>query len=202
MVTIVFRAIGELILQLPQTPAHWVLAGACAATVLFFGVGLTIYFERGPRPTWVLVAHYGSMVLALFECAGVWLLPPRLDPWVATAIVMYLAALWVFLAAIESAKRTRLQRSFIDLPLPDRLITDGPFRWVRHPFCTGYLLAALAAPVGIDHAVMSLIAAPLVATAIFAAMREERVWLAGPKSDQYREYRRRTGTFVPFIGRG
>ena len=189
-------------LQLPQSLIHWLLAGASAATVLFFGVGLTLYFERGLRPAWVRVAHFGSMVFALLECVGVCVLPPRHDPWVAAGIAMYLVALSVFLAAIESAKRTRLQRSFVDLPLPDRLITDGPFRWVRHPFCTGYLLAALAGPVGIDHSVMSLIAAPLVLVAIYAAIREERVWLSGARADEYRDYRRRTGMFVPFIGRG
>jgi protein-S-isoprenylcysteine O-methyltransferase Ste14 len=100
---------------------------------------------------------------------------------------MYIVALAVFLAAIEAAKRTRLQRSFIDLPLPDRLITDGPFQWVRHPFCTGYLLGALAGPTGIDHPMMFLIAAPLVAISIYAAVREERVWMSGPRAEEYRE---------------
>jgi protein-S-isoprenylcysteine O-methyltransferase Ste14 len=115
---------------------------------------------------------------------------------------MYAGALAVFLAAIEAAKRTRLQRSFVDHPLPDRLITDGPFKWVRHPFCAGYLLGAFAGPVGIHDPVMLAVAAPLVAIAIMAAVREERVWLSGPRADEYAGYRRRTGMFVPFIGRG
>lgn len=170
--------------------------------VLFFAAGLTLYFERAPRPGWVLALHYGSLVIALVEFVGVLLLPTRTDPWVGTGIMMYMAAIAIFLSAIESAKRTRLQRSFVDLPLPDRLITDGPFQWMRHPFCTGYLLGALAGPVAIDHGVMSLIAAPLMMVTILAAMREEKVWLAGPRADEYRAYRRRTGTFVPFIGRG
>lgn len=190
-----------MILQLPQTLIHWLLTGASAAMVLFFGAGLTLYFERGTRPGWVLALHYGSLVLALLELVGVMLLPPRTDPWVGVGIAMYMIAIAIFLAAIESAKRTRLQRSFVDLPLPDRLITDGPFRWVRHPFCTGYLLGALAGPIAIDHAVMWLIAAPLMLVTICAAVREERVWLSGPRAEEYREYRRCTGTFVPFIGR-
>jgi protein-S-isoprenylcysteine O-methyltransferase Ste14 len=190
-----------LTLQLPQTLIHWLLTGTSASIVLFFAAGLTLYFERGTRPGWVMALHYGSLVLALVEFGGVMLLPPRADPWVGTGIAMYMVAIALFLAAIEAAKRTRLQRSFIDLPLPDRLITDGPFRWIRHPFCTGYLLGALAGPVAIDHAVMPVLAAPLMLMTIYAAMREERVWLSGPRADEYRAYRRRTGTFVPFIGR-
>ena len=105
----------------------------------------------------------------------------------------------LYLAAIEAAQRTRLQRSFIDHPLPDRLITDGPFRWMRHPFCTGYLLGALAPPIAIADLRMIAISLPLVAITFSAAIREERVWLASPHGDAYRAYRKRTGMFIPFL---
>jgi protein-S-isoprenylcysteine O-methyltransferase Ste14 len=177
------------------------LAGASAATVVFFAAGLTLYFERSPRPGWVVAVHYTSMILAVAQFAGVFLLPTRSDPFVATAIGMYAAAILLFLSAIEAAHRTRLQRSFVDLPLPDRLITDGPFRWVRHPFCSGYLLAALAGPVSIASVAMVVIAVPLTAVAIVAAIREERVWMASARAEEYHAYARRTGMFVPFIGR-
>ena len=170
--------------------------------VAFFSAGLTLYFERAPRPAWVLALHYASLALALAGFGGVLFLPVRGDVWVAAATIMYMSALAVFLSAIESAKRTRLQRSFVDLPLPDRLITDGPYKWVRHPFCTGYLLGTLAGPVGIAHPAMFLIAAPLVGITIYAAVREERLWLSGSRAEEYAEYRRRTGMFIPFIGRG
>jgi protein-S-isoprenylcysteine O-methyltransferase Ste14 len=188
--------------QLPQTVIHWVLAGSAAAAVTFFAVGLTLYFERSPRAPWVIALHYSSMVLALLQVAGVLFLTPRADAFVALGVVMYTCSILLYLAAIESAQRTRLQRSFVDHPLPNRLITEGPYRWVRHPFGTGYLLGALAAPVAIDDWRMALLAAPLVLMTIAAAVREERVWMASPQGDEYRAYRRRTGMFMPFIGRG
>lgn len=188
-------------LTFPDSLLHWILVGASAATVAFFSGGLTLYFERGPRSPWVLAVHYSALLLAVVQVAAVTFLPVRSDLLVGVAIGMYLAALALFLAAIEAAKRTRLQRSFIDHPLPDRLITDGPFRWVRHPFCTGYLLGALAGPVGIDHVAMILIAAPLALVSVYAAFREERVWMASSHADEYRAYRARTGMFIPFIGR-
>lgn len=141
------------------------------------------------------------VVLAVAQAAGVFMLEPRSDPFVFAAAGLYLASILLFLSAIEAAKRTRLQRSFVDLPLPDRLITDGPFRWVRHPFCTGYLMSAAAGPIAIAHPVMLAIAAPLMAVTVAAAFREERVWLSGARADEYRDYQKRTGMLVPFIGR-
>lgn len=188
-------------LHYPQTPIHWALAASAVAAIVFFAVGLTTYFEKAPRPPWVLAVHYTSLVLALAQAAAVMLLQPRAEPFVFAAILMYLGSILLFLSAIESAKRTRLQRSFVDLPLPDRLITDGPFKWVRHPFCAGYLMGALAGPLAISHPVTFAIAIPLIAIAVTAALREERVWLSGVRAEEYRNYRKRTGMFVPFVGR-
>ena len=190
--------------HLPETLIHWLLVGASAATVLFFSGGLTLYFERSPRPAWVLLIHYASVVLSVMQVAALFVFNTRGDLFVAVAIAMDTSAILLFLSAIEAANRSRLrlQRSFVDYPLPDRLITDGPYRWVRHPFGVGYLLAAFATPIAIDHWLPLLIAAPLVALVIAAAVREERVWLSSPaRSDDYREYRRTTGMFIPFIGR-
>jgi protein-S-isoprenylcysteine O-methyltransferase Ste14 len=189
-------------LGVPDSLIHWLLAAASAAALGFFAGGLRLYFERAPRPAWVLAVHYSSMLLTLFGFLGVLFLPTRSDPWVAIAIGMYTAAIAIFLAAIEAARRTRLQRSFIDQPLPDRLITDGPYKWVRHPFCAGYLLGALAGPAGIDHPAMFIAAIPLAVLSVAAALREERVWMSGVRADEYREYRRTTGMFIPFVGRG
>ena len=75
-------------LQFPQTVMHWLLAGSAVAAVTFFAVGLTLYFERSPRPLWVLAVHYTSMVLALLQTAGVIFLAPRSDGFVALGCVV------------------------------------------------------------------------------------------------------------------
>jgi protein-S-isoprenylcysteine O-methyltransferase Ste14 len=190
-------------MHLPQTLVHWVLAGSATAAIIFFAVGLTTYFEAPRvRPRWVGLIHDSALVLALVHLAAAILIPPRSDAFAIAGIAMYWSAIAVFLSAIEAARRTRLQRSFIDEPLPDRLITDGPFRWVRHPFFAGYILGALAAPVAIESVVLWLLGSLMVGITVSAAIREERVWLASPMGDKYREYRRKTGMFLPFIGRG
>lgn len=175
-------------MQLPQTLIHWLLAGSASAAVIFFAAGLTTYFETAPtRRWWVHLIHDAGPVLSLAHLAGV---------------VLYSLAVAVLLSAIESAKRTRLQRAFVDEPLPDRLITDGPYRWVRHPFYVGYILGAVAAPVAVAGTGLTLIAVLMIGLTIAAALREERAWLRSPRGQAYRTYRAKTGMFVPFIGRG
>ena len=123
----------------------------------FFGAGLTLYFERSPRPLWVMAVHYVSMVLAILQVAGVLLLKPRSDAFAALGIVMYSGSIALYLSAIEAAQRTRLQRSFVDHPLPDRLITEWPLSMgAPSRSGAGYLLGALAAPLAIhDRAAVS-----------------------------------------------
>lgn len=190
-------------MQLPHTLIHWLLVASAAAAIIFFSAGLSTYFEHpNHRRWWVHLIHDAGTLLSLAHMAGVLLMPPRSDFWAAVGILLYCLAMSVFLAAIESAKRTRLQRAFIDHPLPDRLITDGPYRWVRHPFYVGYVLGAVAAPVAIDSVGLMSIALAMVTLTTLAAFREERVWLASPRAASYRDYRSRTGMFLPFIGRG
>lgn len=190
-------------MQLPQTLIHWLLAGSASAAVIFFAAGLTTYFETAPtRRWWVHLIHDAGPVLSLAHLAGVVLLPPRSDAAATAGIVLYSLAVAMLLSAIESAKRTRLQRAFVDEPLPDRLITDGPYRWVRHPFYAGYILGAVAAPVAVAGTGLILIAVLMIGLTIAAALREERAWLRSPRGQAYRTYRAKTGMFVPFIGRG
>ena len=184
--------------NLPGSVAHWLFASAAVAGALFFCVGLTSYFERRPdRPFWVRGIHDSGMLLALAHVVGAFFLQPRSDGFAVAGTMMYAGAILIFLSAIEAANRTRLQRAFIDHPLPDRLITDGPYRLIRHPFYLGYIVGALAPAIALDHIVIVLVSAAMIAITVAAAFREERVWLASPRADAYREYQRRTGMFLP-----
>lgn len=189
-------------MDLPSTVAHWMFACAAAGAVTFFFVGLPSYLERRPdRALSVRGIHDAGLLLSLAHLAGAFFLPPRSDNFAAAGILMYTASVALSLSAMEAASGTRLQRMFIDQPLPDRLITEGPYRWVRHPFYLGSIIGALAPAVAIDSIWMVLISVVMIAITVTAAFREERVWLAGPRADAYRAYQRRTGMFLPFMTR-
>lgn len=189
---------GVGVAVMPDRAVHWLLVFSALAAVSFFCVGLTSYFERRPeKPLWVRGIHDAGMLLSLLHLAAVYLLEPRSDGFAVAGIVMYTASVSLFLSAIEAANRTRLQRAFVDLPLPDRLITVGPYRWVRHPFYLGYIIGALAPMVAIDHLAVFVVSSLMVLITVAAAVREERVWLSSPRADAYREYCGRTGMFFP-----
>src|SRR5688572_1128105 len=171
---------------MPDRAVHWLLVFSALAAVSFFCFGLTSYFERRPdRPLWVRGIHDAGMMLSLIHLAAVFFLDPRSDGFAIAGVLMYTVAVALFLSAIEASSRTRLQRAFIDLPLPDRLIIDGPYRWVRHPFYVGYIIGALAAMVAIDHVVVFVASSVMVLITVTAAFREERVWLSSPRAEAY-----------------
>lgn len=189
-------------LELPGTALHWILGAAAGGAIAFFLVGLTSYFERkDSKPAWIRLAHHSGQALTLGHFASVLIFKPRSDAFAVAGIVMYTTAVAVMLASIEAADRTRLQRSFVDHPLPERLITEGPYRWVRHPFYLSYMIGALAPAVAVQNPFVIVISLMMIAMVVVAAFREERVWLASPKADAYREYQRHTGMFLPFLGR-
>jgi protein-S-isoprenylcysteine O-methyltransferase Ste14 len=189
--------------NLPGTMTHWLFAFAATGAVFFFFIGLPSYLERrSDRPLWVRGIHDAGLLLALAHLTGAFLLPPRSDEFAAAGIVMYTMAVTLFLSTMEAARGTRMQRAFIDHPLPDQLITTGPYRWVRHPFYLGYIIGALAPAVAIDNVWIALISVGMIGMVVVAAVREERVWLAGPRADAYREYRARVGMFLPWPHRG
>jgi protein-S-isoprenylcysteine O-methyltransferase Ste14 len=42
-----------------------------------------------------------------------------------------------------------------------------------------------------------MISVAMIAITVAAAFREERVWVASPRADAYRDYQRRTAMFLP-----
>ena len=51
----------------------------------------------------------------------------------------------------------------------------------------------------VDSLGLVAIALMMVVLTVSAAIREERVWLASPRGDEYRAYQRRTAMFIPFV---
>ena len=80
-----------------------------------------------------------------------------------------------------------------------RLVTDGPYAWVRHPSYTGLLLMFAALGVAFEN--YASIAVLLVPIGLALARRiavEERV-LAGAFGDEWSAYAARTRRLLPFI---
>jgi protein-S-isoprenylcysteine O-methyltransferase Ste14 len=80
------------------------------------------------------------------------------------------------------------------------LVTHGPYRWVRHPFYDVVFLWALSLTLLTANWLFALIG-PAFAALVVARTRIEEAKLAERFGDEYLSYARRTGKFVPRIGR-
>ncbi|MDH7563482.1 MAG: isoprenylcysteine carboxylmethyltransferase family protein [Candidatus Bathyarchaeota archaeon] len=78
-----------------------------------------------------------------------------------------------------------------------RLVTSGPYRYVRHPSYLGYILMFVGLPLMLLNPIALI---PLVGVPgyYFVTSQEERL-LVEHFGEQYVEYRKRTGRFLPKI---
>jgi protein-S-isoprenylcysteine O-methyltransferase Ste14 len=95
-----------------------------------------------------------------------------------------------------------LGASLTPLPRPREdavLITEGPYRWVRHPIYSALLLASLGWAWVWTSWVLLGLAAALTVVFVFKTRLEER-WLTARYPD-YAAYRGRTGGLLPSLFR-
>jgi protein-S-isoprenylcysteine O-methyltransferase Ste14 len=80
------------------------------------------------------------------------------------------------------------------------LITHGPYRWVRHPFYLAFAIAVVANTLVTANAFLALVGtAAFLAIATRTSIEEQK--LIERFGEDYREYMRRTGRFLPRIRR-
>jgi len=92
---------------------------------------------------------------------------------------------------------TRLGKSFSILPEARKLVTDGPYAWVRHPLYTVEIITILGTAMQFQAPWAWLIALVVVALLWIRSHYEEQV-LAGAYPE-YGAYRARTKRFIPGV---
>jgi protein-S-isoprenylcysteine O-methyltransferase Ste14 len=186
--------------QAPDTLIEWILAGAGVATLIVFAVALQNFFVQPPALTRlqrffqdisVLVGVTHGLALLVIPSAG--------TTWAIVGIAMYSVSLGLFLAAIEAARRVPMTRTFVYAPKCDTILSDGPYRVIRHPIYASYSLAWLAAPIAVHSIVLGLTAVFMISCYVISAREEERLLAAGPKAAEYHAIAARTWRMIPFI---
>lgn len=84
-----------------------------------------------------------------------------------------------------------------DNDAPARIVTWGPYKYVRHPFYTSFLLAFIAAMLAFPHALtLACLLYSFIALSVTAG-REERRLAKSDFGDEYRQYMSASGRFFP-----
>jgi protein-S-isoprenylcysteine O-methyltransferase Ste14 len=112
------------------------------------------------------------------------------------AVVLAISSSALFGCGVATVKRGRLTAAFSS-DVATELITDGPFRYVRHPFYVSYLLCYFQAVVlsRSGWAILPLLWMAGIYT--HAALLEEQKFLNSPLAGEYHRYAARTGRFIP-----
>lgn len=80
-----------------------------------------------------------------------------------------------------------------------RLVTHGPYEYVRHPAYSGLILFFLGLPIVLCSLWLGfMIWGILIVIVTVRVLREER-WLSERFGDEYAEWRARTKRFIPFV---
>ena len=144
---------------------------------------------------WIVVPY-----LALVNRAAPWTVPSFARASSGYSVVRWLAAAVgvcaLLLTSVCWSRMGRNWRMAVSKAKKGELITDGPFRFVRHPiYALSRLLMACSALVLPNWPMLALLLVHFVLTQVKARTEEEHLLLS--HGDAYRDYRAHTGGFLP-----
>ncbi len=187
-----------------------------AALIFLTGISISIYFrgkadrDTGEKVSWekeglfmILALRIGGLVL-WFSMLGYLIYPPLLAwsqvglpewaRWLGVGLGIVCVALiyWMFSSIGTGITPTVATRS------EHKLVTKGPYRWIRHPLYTFGTLFFISFALIVDSwfiAVMAVLAIILLSI----RLPTEEALLIEKFGDEYRDYMKRTGRYLPKI---
>lgn len=171
---------------------------AAVAALAQYSWSMRGHFSSDGMPKGARLLSLVVLACALLLFTVLWTLPQ--PAWTQVlGIVLQLSSFALFWAAIRASREGRLRLAF-DPGNPRTFVSEGPYRYVRHPFYVSYVIfwGGWALAGWSIWAVFPF----LVMTAIYigAARDEERKFGLTEMGPDYADYRRRTGFFFPRLG--
>ena len=108
----------------------------------------------------------------------------------------YVCALALFWWAIRTNSPRPLSASFSP-DTPQHLVERGPYRLIRHPLYSSYLLTWTAGVVATGRLWLLPSLAVMLVIYFRAAREEEQKFVRSPLGGSYQQYQSRTGQFLP-----
>jgi protein-S-isoprenylcysteine O-methyltransferase Ste14 len=165
-------------------------------TLLRFALGMK-WFQHAKERT----APKRLLEISAYLSAFVQLLVILISPAVPIALQLVGVALYGLALAVfgwARAAHGSQRPAFVGVGVkPSFLTQTGPYRVIRHPIYSAYLLAWLAGPIIATQPWLLLTTAWMFALHYRAAYQEELSFAQTPFAPEYAAYQRRTGMFVP-----
>ncbi|WP_407157045.1 methyltransferase family protein [Bradyrhizobium sp. STM 3557] len=150
---------------------------------------------------WPRTARITRIISDVGVIAFAWLMwRDRHPPWsLAISLLLFLSAVALLYWATNATRPLRLHVAFDPVP-PDTVMRSGPYRYIRHPFYTSYILFWLACAIATLHPLSVGFLVVVAAINLTAARREERAFAGSAFAAEYDDYRRTAGMFWPRFG--
>jgi protein-S-isoprenylcysteine O-methyltransferase Ste14 len=178
----------------------WIPALLAIVCYVAFAVGVwTVFTRQGPIGAGLRLIQICAPVAAVVQ---IWAIrvTQGVPPWrQAAGCMLFVLSLTLFLRCALLTRRRKLTLAF-SRDTPTFVLTVGPYRWVRHPFYSSYLLAYLAGVVVSGHLAALTVLLGMVGIYTFAASAEERKFEESALKEEYRSYAHRAGRFLPKLG--
>ncbi|MBY0554700.1 hypothetical protein K2P97_09235 [bacterium] len=115
---------------------------------------------------------------------------------IVAAMLMCVTSLCLFWISARHIHGNNFQAIF-DYQKPHLHLHTGPYKYIRHPFYTAYILCYLSLIVSLPSKLLTLIIFLIAGYYYWAAKKEESSFLESSFSDSYKNYIKNTGMFFP-----
>jgi len=168
------------------------------ATLGQYAWSMRAHFESQGMSSGAMVISAVVMCTAIFFLAILWI---GSQPALAQigGFVLELASSALFWWAISTSRKARLRFAFAP-DKPHSLLTEGPYRYVRHPFYTCYIIFWIGWGIATWSIWAVVPVAGIVAIYVIAALDEEKKFSGTMLAGAYESYRTQAGLFWPRLG--
>jgi len=168
-------------------------------TINFMSFIVSIWFvfvKKGKATIGLQLIKVFSVFCMVFELAAVSLDPLDSIFLVSTGILMLISSFGLYYWTVYSNRNKKLSLAFSP-DLPEHLNKCGPYKWIRHPFYTSYLISYCAGFVVTVNYWLILVIVIMGLIYFDAARKEEKKFFSSQLNDEYIKYKRETGMFIP-----
>lgn len=114
------------------------------------------------------------------------------------AVLLTVSSIFLFWLAAKAIKIFNFDVIFSE-NVPESIVKTGPYRYIRHPFYSSYILTYLSIMVMNFDLLASSLAAFLIIYYYWAASQEEKIFLHSHFNKEYSDHIRKTKMFFPKI---